>query len=98
MALDSLERRVDRSDVFMLTHADVRHLILTQKWIQDGHAFTVEYVQKKINEVALQKGLMKPKQQYETTSEVDRLFPGVIWELLLREIFVDLRPRMDTPP
>jgi hypothetical protein len=38
--------------------------------------------------VALQKGLMKPKQQHETTTEVDRLFPAVIWELLLREIFV----------
>src|SRR5689334_3404430 len=74
--------------ISMLTHADVRHLILTHKWIPDGHAFTVEYVQTKINEVALQKGLMKPKQQHETTTEVDRLFPAVIWELLLREIFV----------
>jgi hypothetical protein len=72
----------------MLTHADIRHLILTHKWIQDGHAFTVEYIQNKINELALQKGLMKPKQQHETTTELDRLFPGVIWELLLREIFV----------
>jgi hypothetical protein len=39
----------------MLTHADVRHLILTHKWIQEGHAFNVEYIQKKINEVALKK-------------------------------------------
>src|SRR5580658_2521343 len=31
---------------------------------------------------------MNPKQQWETATEVDRLFPGVIWELLLREIFV----------
>jgi len=72
----------------MLTHADVRHLILTHKWTPDGHAFTVEHIQKKINEIALQKGLMKPRQQHETTTEVDRLFPGVIWELLLREVFV----------
>jgi hypothetical protein len=55
-----------RYSIGMLTHADVRHLILTHKWIQDGHAFTVEYVQKKINEVALQKGVMTPKQQYES--------------------------------
>jgi hypothetical protein len=71
----------------MLTHADIRHLILAQKWVQDGHAFTVESVQRKITEVALQKGLMKPKQQHENVTEVDRLFPSVIWELLLREIF-----------
>ena len=71
----------------MLTHADVRHLILTHTWTPDDRSFTVDDVQKKINQIALQKGLMKPRQQYETTTEVDRLFPGVIWELLLREIF-----------
>jgi hypothetical protein len=71
----------------MLTHADVRHLILTHKWTPGGYAFDVDYVQKKINEVALQKGLMKPKQQHENTTEVDRLIPAVVWELLLREVF-----------
>jgi hypothetical protein len=71
----------------MLTHADVRHLILTHKWTPDGHAFTVDYVQKKINELALRKGLTKPRQQHETITEVDRLIPAVIWELLLREVF-----------
>lgn len=72
----------------MLTHADVRELILRHNWIQDGHAFDVNYVQDEINKIALQKGLMKPREQYETVTEVDKLFPGVIWELLLREIFV----------
>jgi hypothetical protein len=71
----------------MLTHADVRHLILTHKWTPGGYAFDVDYVQKKINELALQRGLTKPKQQHESTTEVDRLIPAVVWELLLREVF-----------
>jgi len=71
----------------MLTHADVRNLILSHKWTTDGHAFDVGYIQEKINKLALDKGLMKPRQQWEPTTEVDRLIPGVIWELLLREVF-----------
>jgi hypothetical protein len=71
----------------MLTHAHVRHLILTHKWTPGGYSFDVDYVQKEISELALRKGLMKPRQQHETTTEVERLMPAVVWELLLREVF-----------
>jgi hypothetical protein len=71
----------------MITHAEVRHLILTHKWSHGAYAFDVNYIQTKVNELALQKGLMKPKQQHETVSEVDTLIPAVVWELLLREVF-----------
>src|SRR5947207_3129153 len=30
--------------ISMLTHSDVRHLILTNKWDPRGHAFTLSYI------------------------------------------------------